>query len=116
MVKSVLGVAHLGLRDWVWQRLSAIIMALYVVGLFAYILCHPHLSYADWHGLFSSHWMKVATLLFIISILLHAWVGVWIIFTDYVKSYILRAILEAVVLIGLATSFLWGVMILWGVK
>jgi succinate dehydrogenase / fumarate reductase, membrane anchor subunit len=115
MVKSVLSVNHQGLRDWVIQRVSAILMAVYSIGLIAYIVFNPGLSYADWHTLFSQTWMKVATILFILSVLFHAWVGIWTIFTDYIKSYVMRCILNFLVLLMLAACFFWGILILWSV-
>lgn len=115
MVKSVLGVNHQGLRDWVIQRISAILMAIYTIGLIVYFLVHPGLSFAEWHYLFSQSWVKVATVLFILCVLFHAWVGMWTVFTDYVKPFVLRCILDFLVLLMLAACFIWGVMILWSV-
>lgn len=115
MVKSVLSVAHQGLRDWVIQRLSAIFMAIYSIGLILYIVSHPGLSFAEWHSLFACEWMKVATILFLAAILMHAWIGIWTIFTDYVKPFVIRCVLNTLVLLLLAASFIWGVLILWSV-
>ena len=115
MVKSVLGVNHQGLRDWVIQRSSAILMAVYSIGLIGYLALNPHLSYAEWHTLFSMVWMKVATILFITSILAHAWIGIWTIFTDYVKCAMVRGILNFFVLLMLFGCFFWGLLILWSV-
>lgn len=115
MVKSVLGVSHQGLRDWVVQRVSAIFMAVYTLCFAVYFINHSELSFAEWHTLFSQTWMKVATTLFILSVLFHAWIGMWTIFTDYVKPFVLRAILNVLVLLMLAACFIWGFMILWSV-
>lgn len=115
MVKSVLGVNHQGLRDWVIQRVSALFIAAYSIWLITYFLCHSGLSFAEWHSLFSNGWMKVATILFIVSLIFHAWIGIWTIFTDYVKSYVLRCILNFFVLLMLAACFFWGLLILWSV-
>ena len=54
--------------------------------------------------------MKVATVLFILSLLFHAWIGIWTIFTDYVKPYVLRAVLNVLVLLMLAACFFWGII------
>jgi succinate dehydrogenase / fumarate reductase membrane anchor subunit len=115
MVKSVLGVNHQGLRDWIIQRVSAIMMLVYFVFLIAFIAMHPDLSYVDWHSLFSSLWMKTFTLLVLLALLLHAWVGMWTIFTDYVKPFVLCFILNTIVLLSLAACFLAGILILWSV-
>lgn len=115
MVKSVLGVNHQGLRDWVIQRVSAIFMAVYTIWLVAYLVCHSDLSYAEWHNLFSNMAVKVATLIFIVCMLAHAWVGMWTIFTDYVKPFVLRCVLNFFVFLMLVACFFWGLLILWGV-
>lgn len=115
MVKSVLGVNHQGLRDWIIQRVSAIVMAVYAIFLMAYIVFHPDLSFTDWYQLFAASWMKVATLLFILALLYHAWIGIWTVFTDYIKCYVLRALLNVLVLIMLFACFFSGILILWSV-
>ena len=115
MVKSVLGVNHQGLRDWVVQRLSAVYMAFYFVTMIAYIVLHPGLSFAEWHTLFSCLIVKVATMLLLVALLLHAWVGIWTIFTDYVKCAVLRAVLNSLVWLMLGACFFWGLLILWSV-
>lgn len=115
MVKSVLGVNHQGLRDWMIQRVSAIVMAVYSIGLISYLVFNPAISFAEWHTLFSTLWVKVATLLFLLCLLWHAWIGMWTIFTDYVKPFVIRGILHVVVLLMLVACFIWGLMILWSV-
>jgi succinate dehydrogenase / fumarate reductase membrane anchor subunit len=115
MVKSVLGVHHQGLRDWIIQRISAILIAVYTLALVIYLMCSSSVSYAEWHHLFSQSWMKIATILCIASVLYHAWIGIWTIFTDYVKPYVLRCLLNFLVLLMLFACFFWGLLILWSV-
>ncbi len=115
MVKSVLSSNYQGLRDWVVQRVTAIIMAIYAVGLAVYLLVHPSLSFAEWHHLFSINSMKIATILAIVCVLKHAWVGMRTVFTDYIKCTILRGILNVVVWVGLFACFFWALLILWSV-
>jgi succinate dehydrogenase / fumarate reductase membrane anchor subunit len=104
-----------GLRDWIIQRVSAIFMAVYSLGLVIYVLCHPALSFAEWHGFFAQQWVKVFTMIFILGLVLHAWIGIWTIFTDYVKPLVIRSILNIFVLLMLFACFFWGVLILWSV-
>lgn len=116
MVKSVLGVSRKGLHDWLIQRVTAIVMAVYSLGLIGYVLIHPQLGYLDWHALFAQTWMRVGTLLFVMSLLFHAWVGIWTVFTDYVKIFWLRLICHIVVFFALVACFFWTLEILWGVN
>lgn len=115
MVKSVLGVNHQGLRDWMIQRISALLMVIYTVLLMGFFLTHPDVSFADWHGLFSSHWMKIITLLVLASLLYHAWVGMWTIMTDYVKPFVICFAINTIVLLLLIAFFFEGLLILWGI-
>lgn len=115
MVKTVLSVGHYGLRDWVIQRLSALIMMVYCVGIVAFLLCHPGLTFAEWHSLFSHLFVKIATILFLFSLLWHAWIGMWTVYTDYVKPFILRAMIQTLTILGLLACAIWGLLILWSV-
>jgi succinate dehydrogenase / fumarate reductase membrane anchor subunit len=113
MVKSVLSVSHQGLRDWVIQRVSAIIMAVCSLALMTFIFYHPDLSYTEWRGLFSVEWVKIITIICLLSMMFHAWVGVWTIITDYIKCYVIRFVSHILVFLLLLASFIWGVLILW---
>jgi succinate dehydrogenase / fumarate reductase membrane anchor subunit len=115
MVKSVLGVNHRGLTDWLIQRVSAVIMVFYSVGMIVYFFKHPNLNFITWHTLFSYSWIKIATILFVSSLLLHAWIGLWTVFTDYVKPFLLTVFLNGLVFFSLAACFVWALQILWGV-
>lgn len=115
MVKSVLGVNHRGLTDWLIQRVSAILLAIYIVGLSTYIIMHPDINYAEWHSLFAQTWMKIATILLLLALLFHAWVGVWTVLTDYVKHYVLNIVIQIIVVLALIAFFFIGLQIVWGV-
>lgn len=114
MVKSVLGVNHQGLRDWVIQRISAIVIGLYSLGILFYLGFHPDITYNDWHFLFTHLWVKVMTILFLVALMFHAWVGMWTVFTDYVKSSALRFWINTLVFLALSAFLIEGLTILWG--
>ena len=115
MVKSVLGVNHQGLRDWLFQRMSAVFMIICLVALSGYLMMHSDLAYYEWHGLFAQLWVKIATILFFLSLLVHAWVGMWTVYTDYVTCPVARLVLNTVTFFGLAGCFFATLLILWGV-
>lgn len=115
MVKSVLGSTHNGLRDWLFQRVTAIVMALYLVGMVGFFLTTAVVTFDQWHHLFSHVTMKVATILCVISILYHTWVGMWTVFTDYIYAYWLRLIAETLVVFLLLGTFFWTLLILWDI-
>ncbi len=113
MVKRLVVGAHYGMRDWLAQRISAAIMAVYSVILAVVLLRESPLSYAVWRDLFEQGWMRVATLLFAVSLAWHAWVGVRDILMDYVKPDGLRLALQVFTLLVIAAYVGWAVQILW---
>src|SRR4051812_3659981 len=115
MVKSVLGVKHQGFSEWLIQRVTAVLMTIYTVGLLVFIVVNPNLDYSTWYNLFSNTWMKLATLIILIGLLYHAWIGMWTVFTDYIKCFVVRLFIEVIVLLALVACFFAGLLILWGV-
>ena len=113
MVNRVIVGAHYGLRDWLAQRVTAGIMAVYSVILAVVLVSSQPMNYAVWKDLFTQGWMRVATLLFAVSLAWHAWVGVRDIIMDYVKPTGLRLALESVVLLTIAGYVAWAIQILW---
>ena len=80
--RTVVG-AHYGMRDWLSQRVTACLMALYTVVLLGEILFRPGpMGYDKWAGIFSTQWMKLFTLVIFVSLGWHAWVGVRDIWMD----------------------------------
>ena len=113
MVNRIVVGAHYGLRGWLVQRVSAIVMALYTIVFAVVVVGARPLDYERWKALFSQGWMRFATLLFVVSLLLHAWVGMRDILMDYVKPTGWRLALEIVVVLVLVGAAGWAVEILW---
>jgi len=105
--------AHYGTRDWLAQRITALIMAMYSVILLVVLLRGSPLTFGVWKELFASGWMRVATLLFAASLAWHAWVGVRDILMDYIKPDGLRLALQVLTLLLLASYVGWTVQVLW---
>ena len=113
MTNRIITGAHYGLRDWLAQKITAVIMAVYSVIALIVLLSGVPLSFVVWKDLFSQGWMRVATLLFMVSLAWHAWVGVRDILMDYVKLAGLRLALEVLVLLTIAAYVGWTIQILW---
>lgn len=113
MVNRVVTGAHYGLRDWLAQRITAVVMAVYALIVAVVLLSGQPISYAVWRDLFAQGWMRVATLVFAASLAWHAWVGMRDIFMDYVKPTGLRLALEVLTVVLLAAYLGWTVQILW---
>jgi succinate dehydrogenase / fumarate reductase membrane anchor subunit len=113
VVSRVITGAHYGLRDWLAQRVTAAIMAVYSVIIASVLLSGQPINYAVWRELFAQGWMRVATLLFAASLAWHAWVGMRDILMDYIKPTGLRLGLEILTVLLLAGYLGWAVQILW---
>jgi succinate dehydrogenase / fumarate reductase, membrane anchor subunit len=121
MVTSVTNFGRSGLYDWLIQRVGGAVMAAYTLFIVVYLALHPDLTFEQWHNLFDQLWMRIFSLVTLVSFVTHAWIGLWAVLTDYLtvrllgtKATILR-IFAQMLLAGVAvTYFVWGVEILWG--
>ena len=111
-MKRVIVGAHYGTRDWLAQRITAVIIALYSVSALAVLLGKP-LTYPVLKALFAQGWVRVATLIFMVSLAWHAWVGVRDILMDYVQHDGLRLALQVATVLLLAGYAGWAIEILW---
>ncbi len=114
MVNRVVTGAHYGLRDWLIQRITALLMAICSVALAVYLLLQPYLDYDVWTALFSSQVVRAFTLLFLMSLFYHAWIGIRDIVMDYVKPAGVRLVIHVLVILALLLYVIWSVEILWG--
>lgn len=103
-----------GLLDWLIQRSSAVIVGAYTIFIIIYLLVHqPNLTYLTWHALYARVWVRIFTVITVISVLWHAWIGLWTVFTDYVKPKMVRILLEIIVALLLLSYLFWLLDILW---
>ena len=113
--KRIVTGAHYGLRDWLGQRITAIALVLYTFYLLFSVLAVPTLTYSSWYRLFLSPFTKVATLLAMLALIYHAWVGVRDVLMDYIQQTWMRLSLEVLTVALLAGYACWTVIILWRV-
>ncbi|TSE31052.1 succinate dehydrogenase, hydrophobic membrane anchor protein [Tepidimonas charontis] len=112
--KRVVTGAHYGLRDWLVQRVTAVLMALFTVVLLAQVLLSSGpLGYEGWAGIFAAPWMKFLTFAVVIALAWHAWVGVRDIWMDYIKPVGLRLALHVFTLVWLVGCTGWAFQVLW---
>ena len=121
MVTNITNLSRSGLHDWMLQRFTAIVLGAYFGYLTSYVLMNPGLDYAQWSDLFSQTWMRIFTLLALVSVLVHGWIGMWTITTDYLndralgsQSVWIRFPVQVACFIALFSYLFWGVQILWG--
>ena len=113
MKREVIG-AHYGWGGWLAQRITAVIMLLYTLFVLAVLVSMPARDYEHWRALWNQPVMQYATMIFVLSVLYHAWVGVRNIFMDYVKDTGVRLILYVLVIVALVVYGVWTAQILWG--
>ena len=98
--KRVVVGAHYGLRDWLSQRVTAVLMALFTLVLLVQVLLPGPLGYDKWAGIFAAQWMKVLSFVVFIALAWHAWVG-------------MRLVLQVATLVWLLGCTGWAVQVLW---
>jgi succinate dehydrogenase / fumarate reductase membrane anchor subunit len=112
---SVTNFSRNGLSDWIVQRFSAVVLAVYTVFIVGYLLANPGLEYAQWKEFFSCTAVRIFSLLALVSTVAHAWIGMWTIATDYFKPAALRFVFQLVCFLAIFVYFVWGIEIIWGV-
>ena len=119
MVTAVTSMGRSGLYDWLMQRISAVVLLAYFVFVACVLL--GGVDYASWTALYSQTWMRIFSLMTLLSLGVHAWVGIWGVLTDYFTERlmgstgtILRFVLQMLCGLTMFTYLVWGIQILWG--
>mgnify|MGYP005666700551 FL=1 len=115
MVNRNITGAHYGLKDWLVQRVTAVVMAVYTIifGVVYFVTCPQ--DYFAWSYIFQSQWMRIITLVFFLSLFWHAWIGVRDIYMDYIKRTALRLCFQVITILVLIVYAVWMIQILWSV-
>ena len=120
-IKSATGLTGSGSRDWIVQRISAVVLAVYSVVLLGFFLTHGDVTFVEWSQFMMSLPMRLFSLIAILALAGHAWVGMWTVFTDYIttgklgpSASGLRLVLQALMIIAILVFLFWGIMIFWG--
>ena len=102
-----------GYKDWLVQRVSAVLIGGYALFLVLFLLRTPDISYTEWATLFAQAWMRVLTILVVVAVCWHAWIGLWTVFTDYVKCGVLRMFLQVGLFLLLMAYLVWCIGAFW---
>jgi succinate dehydrogenase / fumarate reductase membrane anchor subunit len=105
--------AHYGLKDWLVQRVSAVLMVVYIILLTAVVFISAPQDYMTWKTIFNNQWMRIATFLFLVGLFWHAWIGVRNVLMDYVHATAIRLTLQILVILSLLFYLVWSAEILW---
>jgi succinate dehydrogenase / fumarate reductase membrane anchor subunit len=118
MVTSVTSFGRSGLSDWLVQRVSAVILLAYVVFITASVW--GGVDFVTWKALFSQTWVRIFSLLAVLSLAAHAWIGMWAVLTDYLterlmgtKGNVLRIGFQILCSLTIFVYVVWSIQILW---
>jgi succinate dehydrogenase / fumarate reductase, membrane anchor subunit len=113
--RTVVG-AHYGTRDWLAQRVTAVLMAIFTLVVLAQVLfTRGEIGYDKWAGIFASQPMKMLTFATIVGLIYHVWVGMRDVLMDYVKPVGIRLVLQILVIVWLLGCAGWAIQVLWRV-
>jgi len=106
--------AHYGWKDWLVQRVTAVVMVVYTILVLAIALWHGGIDYPLWQALFADNAFKLVTFVFMLAVCWHAWIGARDIWMDYIKPVGLRLALEVLTVLALIAYVGWTIQLLWG--
>ena len=111
------GSARSGLGEWLVQRLTALYMAGFGLPALVFLLLAPYPDYVQWQTWLSGSGVRVALVLFFVSALTHAWIGLRSVYMDYLKPAWLRLSVLGLTLLALLAQGVWvGEILLWGLR
>ncbi len=112
--KRIVSGAHYGLRDWIAQRVTGLLMALFTLVVLAQLIFFKGpIGYEKWAGIFAAQWMKFLTFSVIVALIYHVWVGVRDVLMDYVKPVGIRLALQVFAIVWLVGCAGWSIEALW---
>nr|BET44429.1 MAG: succinate dehydrogenase membrane anchor subunit [Candidatus Aschnera chinzeii] len=103
-----------GIHYWLILRITAIIIALYICYVVGYFI-NRDINYIIWCTFFSYIFTKLFTIITLFAVVLHLWIGLWQVLTDYIKVTIIKLILYCFVILVLLSYVIFGVIVVLGV-
>lgn len=80
----------LGQRAWMLQRMTAVVLLVFIALGAALVLVGPPLTFTRWHALATSTHGAVLIVVFFVVVALHAWIGIRDVVLDYVHPLAVR--------------------------
>lgn len=121
MVTSVTSLGRNGLYDWLIQRVSAVIIGVYLIFMLGYLMFSGEMDFDRWSAFMGSLSMKIFNTLLVLSVAAHTWIGLWGVTTDYLTKLTfggaatsVRLFVQMGIALLLAIYMLWGLVMIWG--
>lgn len=120
-VTQATSLSRSGVTDWLIQRISAVVLATYTLCVVGFVAMNPGMDFQTWTAYFNHPAMQVFTMLALISTCAHAWIGMWMIGSDYLREHLigsaanfLRYVYQIGCVLITIAYLLWGINIIWG--
>ncbi len=97
-----------GFVEWLVQRLSALYVAGFSIYLGAVLVFSPPADYQAWRAWLGAGSIRLGLALFVVLLLIHAWIGMRSIFIDYLHPLWLRLSALIVTATGLLALGIWA--------
>ena len=112
--------AKSGVIQFIMQRVSAVLIASYVLCVMGFLSISGDIDYFLLRSYFSSLGMQVFSSLAVLAIMIHAWIGLWTIATDYLREHYLgrfakkiRLLFQGASIFVLCLFGIWGLCLVW---
>ncbi len=120
MVTNITSFSRSGLSDFVIQRISAVLLALYTVAVSSFFLANQPMTHERLTAYFGHPAMLGFSTLVVFATAAHAWIGMWTVGTDYIRSHYfggmatpVRLLWEAACILIIFVYVLWALQIFW---
>lgn len=120
---SATSLGRSGLSDWLLQRVSAVVLAVWTLCLLGFVASRPELDHAQWRALFDGTAMRYFSTLALAALCAHAWIGMWTVGTDYLTpgrlggvALAARLAYQLACVLGILLYLLWGLGVFWAVR
>ena len=120
MVTSVTSLSRSGLADFVLQRVSAVVLALYAGCIVGWFLVNDSVDHAQLAAYFGSMPMRLFSTLALLATAVHGWIGMWTVGTDYIRPHyfgahatVCRFVYQSGVVLILFVYVAWGLALFW---
>lgn len=115
MINNTSALGFKGITEWLLVRLTAIFLFFYILYISQFIFFNNNITYDIWINFFSTYTFKILTLIFLFSMVIHSWIGIWQIITDYINNIKLNYILQYLSILLLVIYMFIGITVIFEV-